>query len=239
MDAAATGATNALEERAAPQPAPETGDAAPGVLGQDGCLVRTYRLKRMLDIGVSAIALLLLFPLFVLIAGCIRLTDGGPAIFWQRRVGLNGRVFWFPKFRSMRVGSEHLHDSLLALNDHRDSITFKMRNDPRMTPIGRMIRSSSIDELPQLWSVLKGDMSLVGPRPPLPSEAARYTSLQRRRLAAKPGLTCIWQVSGRSTIPFQRQVEMDIEYVEKQSLWLDLELICRTIPAILSCKGAY
>src|SRR5271166_5764761 len=124
-------------------------------------------------------------------------------------------------------------------NDHANSITFKMRNDPRVTWIGKIIRKLSIDELPQLWCVLKGDMSLVGPRPPVPSEVAEYTLRDRRRLDATPGLTCIWQVSGRGNIPFPKQVELDVQYIESQSVWLDVKLLLKTVPAVLLGKGAY
>ena len=128
---------------------------------------------------------------------------------------------------------------MLHHNDHGESITFKMKNDPRVTRVGRVIRTLSLDELPQLYCVLKGDMSLVGPRPPLPDEVARYSPTELRRLEVKPGLTCLWQVSGRSLIPFEEQVELDIIYIERQSFRLDLELLVRTVPAVLSCKGAF
>jgi lipopolysaccharide/colanic/teichoic acid biosynthesis glycosyltransferase len=160
-------------------------------------------------------------------------------LFWQSRVGRRGREFPFPKFRSMVINAEALKDKLLALNDHHDSVTFKIRKDPRVTWIGRIIRKASIDELPQLWCVLKGDMSLVGPRPPVPREVSRYSLQDRRRLDVTPGLTCIWQVSGRGDIPFHRQVELDVQYIESQSIWLDLLLLMKTAPAILIGKGAY
>ncbi len=196
-------------------------------------------LKRVLDLTISAALLVLLSPLWVAVAAVIKLADGGPVIFWQKRVGHFGREFWFPKFRSMRVGAEHLHEALLPKNDHPHGPTFKMKEDPRMTGIGRVVRTLSIDELPQLWSVLVGDMSLVGPRPPLPREVAQYSPTQLRRLEVRPGLTCIWQVSGRSTLSFSDQVLLDIEYIEKRSLWLDLKLLALTIPAVLSCRGAW
>jgi lipopolysaccharide/colanic/teichoic acid biosynthesis glycosyltransferase len=202
------------------------------IVGGSNCL------KRGLDIGVSLAALIALSPLFAVVALIVRM-DGGPALFWQTRVGQWGREFPFPKFRSMVPDAERLKDKLLALNDHQNGITFKMKNDPRITRAGRFIRKASIDELPQLWCVLKGDMSLVGPRPPLPREVRNYTLKDRRRLDLKPGLTCIWQVSGRGDIPFDRQVELDVRYVESQSLWLDIGLLLKTIPAILIGKGAY
>lgn len=196
-------------------------------------------LKRGLDIVTSAGMLVALSPLFALVAIAIKLTDGGPVLFWQARVGQWGREFPFPKFRSMVINAERLKDQLLASNDHKNGITFKMKRDPRVTWIGRIIRKLSIDELPQLWCVLAGTMSLVGPRPPLPREVSRYTLRDRRRLDVKPGLTCIWQVSGRGDIPFERQVELDVQYIESQSVWLDVVLLLKTAPAILIGKGAY
>jgi lipopolysaccharide/colanic/teichoic acid biosynthesis glycosyltransferase len=195
-------------------------------------------LKRFLDVTVSLVALLILTPLFLVLALLIR-KDGGPAMFWQTRVGQWGREFPFPKFRSMVMNAEQLKDKLLASNDHKNGITFKMKKDPRITPVGRFIRKASIDELPQLWCVLKGDMSLVGPRPPVPREVSAYTLSDRRRLDLKPGLTCIWQVSGRGDIPFDQQVELDVKYIESQSFWLDLRLLLKTVPAIIAGKGAY
>jgi len=196
-------------------------------------------IKRSLDVVVSAGLLVLSMPLLVLAALLIKLTDGGPVLFWQPRVGRWGRTFSFPKFRSMVVNAEELKKDLLAHNHHGDSITFKMARDPRVTQIGRFLRKSSIDELPQLWCVLKGDMSLVGPRPPTLGEVKFYSLADRRRLDATPGLTCIWQVSGRGNIGFSRHLELDIEYIESQSLALDLKLLLLTIPAVLSGRGAY
>ncbi len=196
-------------------------------------------LKRAADIIVGSGALLCLSPLFLLVALCIKLTDGGPILFWQTRVGRWGREFPFPKFRSMVANAEKLKDSLLAQNDHLDSVTFKMKSDPRVTWIGRIIRKLSIDELPQLWLVLTGAMSLVGPRPPVPREVAQYTLANRRRLDVTPGLTCIWQVSGRGDIPFEEQVALDVQYIASQSLWFDLKLLLKTVPAVLFGKGAY
>jgi lipopolysaccharide/colanic/teichoic acid biosynthesis glycosyltransferase len=195
--------------------------------------------KRALDVLVAGPMLVLLSPLLALVALLIKLTDRGPVLFWQTRVGRWGREFSFPKFRSMIPNAECLKDQLLAHNDHKEGVTFKMRRDPRITWIGRIIRKLSIDELPQLWCVLKGEMTLVGPRPPVPCEVAQYTLEQRRRLDATPGLTCIWQVSGRSNIPFPRQVELDVEYIESQSLWLDVKLLFRTVPAVLLGRGAF
>ncbi len=195
--------------------------------------------KRTADIVVSIVMLLVLAPLLACAALAVKLTDRGPVLFWQMRVGQWGREFPFPKFRSMVITAEQLKDTLLKLNDHGPGVTFKMKRDPRVTWAGRIMRKLSIDELPQLWCVLRGDMSLVGPRPPVPQEVARYTLLDRRRLDAKPGLTCIWQVSGRSDVPFDRQVELDVQYIESQSLLLDFLLLLKTVPAILIGKGAY
>jgi lipopolysaccharide/colanic/teichoic acid biosynthesis glycosyltransferase len=225
--------------------------------------------KRLIDILAGLSALVLLSPLFLVVALLIKLTDRGPVLFWQNRVGRWGREFPFPKFRSMVVNAEEIKkrmEELMKLpkeelarltetltdldpktrriltamkNDHSDSITFKMKNDPRVTWIGKYIRKLSIDELPQLWCVLKGDMSLVGPRPPVPREVAKYTLADRRRLDIKPGLTCIWQVSGRGEIPFGQQVEMDVDYIQSQSVWLDIKLLLKTIPAVLTGRGAF
>jgi lipopolysaccharide/colanic/teichoic acid biosynthesis glycosyltransferase len=196
-------------------------------------------IKRLVDLFVASITLIMLTPLFLLLAILIKLSDGGPVFFWQKRVGRWGREFAFPKFRTMVVDAEKRKDSLLSFNDHVDGVTFKMKRDPRVTWIGRSIRRMSLDELPQLWCVLTGDMSLVGPRPPLPREVAAYRLADRRRLDVVPGLTCIWQVSGRGDIPFERQVELDVEYIRSRSLWLDVKLLLRTIPAVLGGRGAY
>ena len=191
-------------------------------------------LKRLIDIFASAFFLVALSPLFAVVALIIKLTDGGPALYWQTRVGRWGREFPFPKFRSMVVNSDKLRQELLKANDHGSGgITFKMKRDPRITPVGRLIRRTSIDELPQLWCVLRGDMSLVGPRPPLPSEVSRYTMLERQRLSVVPGLTCIWQVNGRSEVPFPQQVRMDIDYIQKRSMGADVKLLAKTLPAVI------
>lgn len=197
-------------------------------------------IKRAIDVFVSLSALVCLTPLFALISVLIRLTDGGPAMFWQVRVGKWGRPFAFPKFRSMVIDAEAQRLKLLQTNQHgSNGVTFKMKRDPRITWIGRIIRKTSIDELPQLWCVLKGEMSLVGPRPALVNEVANYTLDNRRRLDITPGLTCTWQVSGRSEIPFEEQCRLDIEYIEQQSTLADIKLLLKTIPAVVSGKGAY
>jgi len=197
-------------------------------------------LKRMMDIVISSVAIVMLSPLFLLLIVIIRLQDGGPAFFWQTRVGLWGQEFRFPKFRSMVADAEQRKLKMAAENHHgNDGITFKMKRDPRVTFIGGIIRKLSIDELPQLWCVLRGEMSLVGPRPPVPAEVARYSLSDRRRLEVKPGLTCIWQVSGRSDIPFEQQVRLDAQYVDSHNVWLDIYLLLKTVPAILTGRGAY
>lgn len=194
--------------------------------------------KRSLDITVATLALALLSPLLLVVAAAIALTDGGPVLFWQQRVGLYGELFQFPKFRSMVRNADAMKQDLLAYNVHGDGVTFKMRNDPRVTRVGGLLRRFSIDELPQLWCVLKGDMSLVGPRPAVPEEVERYTPRHRNRLHTLPGLTCTWQVSGRSEIPFEQQVKLDEEYIQQRNFWLDLNLLARTVPAVLSGRGA-
>lgn len=200
----------------------------------------TKILKRALDIILSSVALVLLSPLFLALIILIRLQDGGPAFFWQTRVSLWGKEFRFPKFRSMVMDAEQQKLKLAKDNQHgNDGITFKMKRDPRVTVIGGFMRKLSLDELPQLWCVLRGEMSLVGPRPPVPSEVARYSVSDRRRLEVKPGLTCIWQVSGRSELPFEQQVRLDAQYIDSHSFWLDLYLLLKTIPAILTGRGAY
>ena len=196
-------------------------------------------LKRTLDILVSLTGLTLLSPILLGVMLAIWWHDKGPVFFVQKRVGQWGREFNCPKFRSMVLNAEALKAQLMSQNQHKDGITFKIKSDPRITPIGRIIRKTSIDELPQLWSVLVGDMSIVGPRPPVPQEVAKYSLKERRRLDVKPGLTCFWQVEGRGDVPFSQQVEMDIRYIDSQGVWLDMLLILKTIPAVLLGKGAY
>src|SRR5262245_42946157 len=196
-------------------------------------------LKRAMDITVSFVALLISAPLFILPAALlIRGTSPGPVVFRQKRVGRNGRLFTLYKLRTMRADAETLKETLLSRNE-ADGPVFKIRNDPRVTPVGRFLRKLSIDELPQLWNVLRGDMSLVGPRPPLPAEVAKYERWQRRRLSMRPGITCIWQVSGRSGVAFQRWMEMDLEYIDNWSLGLDLKILLKTIPSVFTARGAH
>lgn len=199
-----------------------------------------YPGKRCLDIGGALILSLLCIPICLSLAVIILVMHGKTVLFWQRRVGLNGKPFDFPKFRSMVTDAEARKAFLLEHNKHGEGeVTFKMERDPRVTRPGRFIRRHSLDEIPQLWCVLKGDMALVGPRPPVPEEVERYTPEQRRRLLVKPGLTGLWQVSGRSMLSFREQVALDLEYAERQSLLLDLKILARTIPAVLTGRGAY
>lgn len=199
----------------------------------------TKLLKRVFDILFSLLLIIVLSPLMLLIALLIKLTDRGPVFYITNRVGKWGTEFRFPKFRSMKVGADKIKQELLQYNEHPAEVTFKMKKDPRITWIGRIIRKTSLDELPQLWCVLKGEMSIVGPRPHLPQEVALYSLEERRRLDITPGLTCIWQVEGRSEIPFSQQVALDLQYIESRSLWLDLKLLLKTIPAVILGKGAY
>lgn len=195
--------------------------------------------KRSLDLIGALTLLLLLMPVFIITALAIKLSSPGPALYSQTRSGLYNRPFTMWKFRSMHIDADQKLAELNQSNEMQGGVIFKMKSDPRVTFIGRLIRKTSIDELPQLWNVVKGDMSLVGPRPPLNSEVEQYSMHQRNRLTVKPGITCIWQVSGRSTIPFEQQVELDIEYIHKQSLMADLWLLLKTIPAVIFARGAY
>ncbi|WP_155850568.1 sugar transferase [Chthonomonas calidirosea] len=196
------------------------------------------RLKRIFDIVVALFALILFSPIMLLAALLIRLTSPGPIIFRQVRVGKGGRYFWCYKFRSMCVDAEQKKQQLLHLNEAKGPV-FKMKRDPRVTPVGAILRKLSIDELPQLINVLKGDMSIVGPRPPLPSEVEQYDDYARQRLAVLPGLTCLWQVSGRSNISFERWVELDLLYIETMSFLTDVKILLQTIPAVLTGSGAH
>ena len=199
----------------------------------------SYAAKRAMDIVGSLAGLVLLSPLFLVIALAVKLTSPGPAFFTQIRVGRYGRHFKFYKFRTMRKDAEALKGPLAPHNESGDGVIFKMARDPRITRVGRILRRTSLDELPQLWNVLLGDMSLVGPRPPLPEEVALYTLDDRKRLDVTPGITCLWQVEGRSDIPFRQQVALDKQYILSQSIWRDIVILLRTIPAIIGGKGAY
>ncbi|MBM3423288.1 MAG: sugar transferase [Chlorobi bacterium] len=199
----------------------------------------SYLMKRLLDLAVSTAAIIALFPLFLLTALAIRIEDPGPVFYTQIRVGKDGRHFRFYKFRSMIMNADKIKDQLAAQNESEAGVIFKMKKDPRITRVGRIIRKFSIDELPQLFNVLKGDMSLVGPRPPLPREVAEYTLEQRKRLHVIPGITCLWQVSGRSDIPFTDQVRLDLQYIQSAGILSDIRLLLKTIPAVLTGRGAY
>jgi exopolysaccharide biosynthesis polyprenyl glycosylphosphotransferase len=199
----------------------------------------SYLVKRVLDVVASGILLVLLMPVFLAVAIAIRLEDPGPILFKQIRVGRWGSLFTMWKFRSMYTDAEERKKELMAQNEMEGGVIFKMKDDPRVTKVGRIIRKTSIDELPQLWNVLKGDMSLVGPRPPVPQEVNEYSLSDRRRLEVIPGITCIWQVSGRSDIPFDQQVELDVQYIQSQSIWTDIKILLKTVPALLFGTGAY
>ncbi len=201
-------------------------------------LVPYAPIKRFFDILVSGLLVCLLAPLMLLVALAIKLTSRGPVIFKQVRVGQGGRHFWCYKFRSMCIDAEDKKQMLMHLNEASGPV-FKIKKDPRVTPIGSFIRKLSIDELPQFFNVLKGDMSIVGPRPPLPSEVSSYTAYQRGRLSVRPGITCLWQVNGRSNISFERWVELDLLYIETMSFTNDVKIVLKTIPAVLKGSGAH
>jgi lipopolysaccharide/colanic/teichoic acid biosynthesis glycosyltransferase len=196
-------------------------------------------IQRGFDLTVSLFMLLVLFPLFLVTAVAIRLESRGPILYSQKRVGKNGRTFKFYKFRSMVVDAEQKQKRITDLNESDDGVIFKIKKDPRITRTGRFIRRFSIDELPQLLNIIRGDMSLVGPRPALPTEVAQYTLEQRKRLHTTPGITCLWQVSGRSDIPFTGQVRLDLQYIRNKGLLTNLTILVKTIPAVISGKGAY
>ena len=202
--------------------------------------IRTSKaFKRTMDILLSLLAISLGSPVFIITALIVKVTSPGPIIFSQVRVGKYGRHFKFYKFRSMYIDAEARKAELMKHNESKDGVIFKMKKDPRITPFGRFIRKFSLDELPQLFNVLLGDMSLVGPRPPLPSEVKTYSLEERKRLNITPGITCIWQVSGRSELPFSKQIALDKEYIASQSAWKDFLILLKTIPAILTGKGAW
>jgi lipopolysaccharide/colanic/teichoic acid biosynthesis glycosyltransferase len=194
-------------------------------------------LKHLVDVVGAVLILLVLLPVLVGVAIAVRL-DGGPAFFTQTRVGRGGRTFKMVKFRSMIVNAEAAKQQLLDANEGSGPL-FKLRNDPRITRVGHALRKYSIDELPQLFNVLTGSMSLIGPRPCLPAEAATYTAEARRRLAVKPGLTGLWQVSGRSDLSWEESVRLDLHYVDGWSLALDAKIVARTFGAVMAGKGAY
>jgi exopolysaccharide biosynthesis polyprenyl glycosylphosphotransferase len=193
--------------------------------------------KRVTDIVLACVWLVLLLPVMLLIAVVIRLTSPGPVIFRQERCGLNGRRFVFYKFRSMCQDAEAKRESVEHMSERE--LAMKIPNDPRLTSVGRWLRKFSADEWPQLWNVLKGDMSLVGPRPAIPSEVEQYKRWQRRRLRMRPGLTCLWAINGRDAVDFETWMKLDMEYIDNWSLGLDWKIILRTIPAVLSGRGAH
>jgi len=193
--------------------------------------------KRALDIVVSSAALAFTAPLLGLVAVAIKLESKGPVLFSQTRIGKDGQPFTMWKFRSMYADAEARKAALAATSERTGA--FKLKSDPRITRVGRLIRKASLDEIPQLFNVLNGTMSLVGPRPPLPDEVAAYSFVERGRLAVKPGITCTWQVSGRADLAFDRQVELDLAYINRPSVLVDLGLLFRTVPAVLTARGAY
>ncbi len=193
--------------------------------------------KRLIDVALSALLLALAAPIVVFVATAIRISSQGAVLFRQTRCGLNGRRFTLYKFRTMVEDAEERRHEVAHLNE-MDGPVFKARNDPRVTALGRFLRKFSLDELPQLWNVLKGDMSLVGPRPPIPEEVEQYQRWQRRRLAMRPGLTCLWQVSGRNQLDFEQWMRLDLQYIDSWSPWLDFKILAKTVPVVLSGRGA-
>lgn len=194
--------------------------------------------KRLLDVLASAILLILLLPIFLLIALAVKLTSKGPVFYKSDRLGLGGKGIEFVKFRTMCIDADEKLAKLMEKNE-KDGPIFKIRNDPRITPVGRILRKFSLDELPQLLSVLRGDMSMVGPRPPLRREVVHYDERAMQRLTVKPGITCYWQVMGRSDLSFDEWIDLDVKYIEEMSFWVDLKIILRTPLAVLKGQGAY
>jgi len=200
---------------------------------------RIYEIsKRAIDIIGAGSGLLLLSPVIAIVACAVKFTSKGPVFFSQKRVGKNGELFDMYKFRSMVVNAEELKEKLAHQNEMSGPM-FKMKDDPRVTKVGKFIRKTSLDELPQLWNVLKGDMSLVGPRPSLPKEVAQFEKWMYKRLCVKPGLTCFWQVSGRNNIDFEDWMKLDIKYVDERNLWIDIKLIFKTVLMLFGDKNAH
>ncbi len=197
-------------------------------------------LRRSIDVAASFLGLLAISPLLLMVALGIKLTSRGPLLFAQQRVGLRGKTFAMWKFRTMVHGADAQAAALAAAQGEGfDGVRFKMKVDPRVTPLGRVLRKLSIDELPQLWNILRGDMTLVGPRPPLPREVRLYDPKALRRLEVKPGLTCFWQVSGRSDLSFDKQIDLDLAYIDQATAVDDVKILARTVPAVITGRGAY
>jgi exopolysaccharide biosynthesis polyprenyl glycosylphosphotransferase len=194
--------------------------------------------KRCFDLAVGSAILVLLAPVVPVVALMIRLDSPGPVFYRQKRVGRSGRPFDFFKFRSMYVDADRRQEELETLNEQEGPI-FKIKSDPRITPVGKFLRRSSMDEIPQIFNVLRGEMSVVGPRPQLPAEVARYQPWHRQRLAVKPGITCLWQISGRSHIGFDEWMRLDVEYLRTRGLRTDLVIFLKTVPAVMARRGAY
>lgn len=194
-------------------------------------------LKRLTDIAISALTLVLLSPVFAVVAVAIKFENGGPVFFKQQRVGMRNRTFWMYKFRSMYVDAEQVRGQLLHLNEMSGPV-FKLTHDPRVTRVGKFLRKTSIDELPQLFNVLLGNMSLVGPRPPLPTEVSNYDYAHRRRLSVRPGITCLWQISGRNNVDFEQWMNLDLYYIDNWSYLQDWRIMMLTIPAVMRREGA-
>ncbi len=211
-------------------------DHTEGYVGQSSFLF--CFVKRIFDLGASLFGLMLILPLLPFIVLLIKLETPGPIFFKQLRVGFRGRIFHCYKFRSMAVDAENQKEHMQHLNEATGA-AFKIKDDPRITGVGRFLRRSSLDEFPQLFNVFIGDMSIVGPRPQIPSEVGDYTPAHARRLLVKPGLTCLWQVSGRSHLDFQEWMELDQEYVRQAGLKMDFHVLTRTLPAVIERKGAY
>jgi lipopolysaccharide/colanic/teichoic acid biosynthesis glycosyltransferase len=221
---------------------PLNGAAQDRWLHPSACLLSAPRwklaVKRSLDVVITGLAIIALSPLMLAVACAVKLTSRGPVFYAQVRIGQQGQAFRFVKFRTMKRGADEIKEELAAENE-ADGPIFKIKKDPRITRVGRIMRKLSIDELPQLFHVLTGQMSLVGFRPPLVGEFDQYGDWERQRVQGKPGITCIWQISGRSDLDFKTWVNMDLEYIEKWSLWLDLKILILTLPAVLSGRGAY
>lgn len=194
--------------------------------------------KRIIDVLLSVIALPAAVAIVPIVALFIKLDSKGPVLFAQKRIGRNGKPFTMYKFRSMYRDADKMVEGLGDMNEASGPV-FKMKKDPRITKVGGVLRRTSIDEIPQIINVLKGEMSVVGPRPALPCEVEKYSDFERRRLEVKPGVTCLWQVQGRSNIPFKEWVKLDIEYIDNQSIWMDFKIILKTVPAVIKGSGAW